>query len=299
MRVSSAGKIRDHLWLLGTEESCVYLLEGKEESMLISGGMSYLVPGILRQFEEFGIDEKKIKKGLILHAHFDHVGIFPFFKRRNPEMEIIGSSRAWEILGMEKAVRTINTFSRKLTERMNSLDVYSRYDLDWDTGTKGKAVKEADTLDLGDMEVRIMETPGHSSCSISAHVPSMKALFPSDGGGIPFKKTIIPSGNSNYTSYQKNLERLKVLSVDYICADHYGYITGDEAVKYMDRSIELAEKRRSQIEDKYKRLKDIEGVVEALVSEFYRENPDYMLPVDIAYGVNRQIVRHIAAAMDL
>ena len=28
MRVREPGKIRDNLWLLGREESCVYLLEG-------------------------------------------------------------------------------------------------------------------------------------------------------------------------------------------------------------------------------------------------------------------------------
>ena len=86
MRVRKPGKIRDHLWFLGSEESCVYLLEGRDESMLVSGGLSYLVPEILGQFNEFHIDETRITKLLILHAHFDHVGIVPFFKRRNPKL---------------------------------------------------------------------------------------------------------------------------------------------------------------------------------------------------------------------
>jgi len=80
MRIRQPGKIRDNLWLLGKEESCVYLLEGNAQSMIISGGMSYIVPDLLQQFEIFGINEARIKKLLILHAHFDHVGIVLFLK---------------------------------------------------------------------------------------------------------------------------------------------------------------------------------------------------------------------------
>ena len=54
-------------------ESCVYLLEGSRESILINGGMSFIFHDIVRQFDEFNIDESKITKILILHSHFDHV----------------------------------------------------------------------------------------------------------------------------------------------------------------------------------------------------------------------------------
>ncbi len=110
MRVRQPGKIREGLWFLGHEESCVYLLEGSETSMMVSGGMSYILPDILDQFKAFNIDERRISKHLILHAHFDHVGVIPFLKRRNPDLQIYGSARAWELLGSEKVIRTINRF---------------------------------------------------------------------------------------------------------------------------------------------------------------------------------------------
>ena len=112
MMIQKRGKILDNLWSLGQEESTIHVLDGGDEAMIINGGLRYLVPEVLRQFEVFGIDEDKIKKLLILHSHFDHVGIVPFFKRRHPKLEIYASSRAWEILGMPKAIDTINTFGR-------------------------------------------------------------------------------------------------------------------------------------------------------------------------------------------
>ena len=58
-------------------------------------------------------------------------------------------------------------------------------------GTILESVSEGTTINLGNIDVQIMETPGHSSCSITAYVPQLLALFPSDGGGIPYKETVI------------------------------------------------------------------------------------------------------------
>ena len=82
MRIKKAGRIDEGLWLLGTEESCVYLLEGSRSSVLISAGLSYILPDFFRQIADWGISEKKIDHIIILHAHFDHLGVIPFLKRK-------------------------------------------------------------------------------------------------------------------------------------------------------------------------------------------------------------------------
>lgn len=298
MRVGKPGKVRDHLWLLGHEESGVYLLEGRDESMVISGGMGYIVPAIIRQFKEFGLERERIKKILILHSHFDHVGVVPFFKRSHPDLHIYASERAWEILQMPKAIKTINEFSLRVTERMGMLEACSAYDLDWRDDISGTAISEGESIDLGDMDIQIIETPGHSSCSISAYVTQLKALFPSDGGGIPYKETIIPSGNSNYTKMQKSLEKLKGLEVEYVCADHYGYVTGEEARRFIPRSIELARDSRTEMEALYRRTGDVETGVKELADSFYSENPEYFLSREIYEGVYHQVLRHLVEAME-
>ena len=298
MRIREPGKIRDNLWYLGSEESAVYLLEGRDESMLISGGMNYLVPILLRQFSDFAIDTERITKILILHAHFDHVGIVPFFKRSRPDLTVYASAQAWERLGMPKTIDTINAFSNDALERMGMVEACSAYDLTWRDDISGVTVSEGDCIELGEMPVQIYETPGHSSCSISAYVPALKALFPSDAGGIPYKQTIITSGNSNYTQFQQSLEKLKDLEVDYLCADHYGYVTGNEARGFIARAIELAQEHREKIERLYRRTKDINVAAKKMVKSIYAAYPDYFLSPDVLEGVYRQMVRHIAACME-
>ena len=298
MRIRKPGKVRDRLWYLGHEESGIYLLEGHDESMVISGGMSYICPTVMGQCEEFGIDKARIKKLLILHAHFDHIGVVPFFKRCQKELKIYGSARAWEILRMPKAIDTINEFSRSVADRMGMREACAEYDLDWRMDIEGAAVSEGDILEVGDFEVKILETPGHSSCSITAYVPQIKALFPSDAGGIPYKNTIITSGNSNYTAFQRSLEKLECLEADYLCADHYGYVIGDEARGFISCAIAYARERRAEIEAVYSQTKDIDETVKELIEPLYAENPDYFLSREISEGVYRQMVRHIVAAME-
>ena len=298
MRIRKRGRVRDQIWFLGREESGIYLLEGRDGSMIISGGMSYILPDVLRQFEEFGIDEEKITKLLILHSHFDHVGIVPFFKRRHPEMEVYASIRAWEILQMPKAIATINEFSQTVANRMGKQSVYSTHDLEWREDVTGKTIGEGDQIDLGGLKVWVLEIPGHSSCSIAAYVPELKTLFPTDGGGIPFNETIITSGNSNYTKYQESLERMKELEVEYYCADHYGYVFGEEASDFTSKTIEMAKQKRAQMEAVYCSTRDIDEAAKRLVSSFYDENPYYFLSPEIFLDVYRQMVRHIASVIE-
>ena len=298
MRIRKPGRVKEGLWFLGREETGVYLLEGRRESMIISGGMSYIVPDLLQQMTDFNIDERRITKLLILHSHFDHIGIVPFLKRRFSRMEVYASEKAWKVLTTEKAIRTINEFSRAVARRMLKEEVYSVHDLEWRDDISGKVVHDGDRIDLGEVTVSILEIPGHSSCSIAAYVPEWKALFPTDGGGIPFRETIITSGNSNYTRYQESLEKLKDLEVDYYCADHYGYLTGEEAGGFVRKSIEMAKKHRAEIENAYRSTGDIDKVAKAMIDSFYYENRDYFLSPEIFLEVYRQMVRHIASAME-
>jgi glyoxylase-like metal-dependent hydrolase (beta-lactamase superfamily II) len=297
MRIRKPGKVRDRLWFLGRQESGVYLLEGQDGSMMISGGMSYIVPDLLRQFKDFGLNEERVTKLVILHAHFDHVGIVPFFKRRHPEIEVYASARGWEVLRMEKAIRTINEFSKMVTKRMGREEVYSIYDLEWRDDVTGTTVHEGDRIEFGGLGASVFEIPGHSSCSIAVYIPELKALFPTDGGGIPFAGTIVPSGNSNYTKYQENLERLNSLDVEYYCADHYGYVVGEEAREFISKTIERAKEERALVEDLYRRTGNIDETAQKLTAAIYEENQDYFLAPEISIDVHRQIVRHIAGAM--
>jgi glyoxylase-like metal-dependent hydrolase (beta-lactamase superfamily II) len=235
MRFRKPGKIYSNLWYLGAEESGIYLLRGRHGTALINGGMSYILPDVLTQMREFGIDPGEITKFLILHSHFDHVGVVPYFKRNYPAIEVLASEAAVRTFENPKAIELINSYNRlSAGEKTESL---KGFDLEWRTDIEPLPVREGDTIDLGRVALKIYETPGHSNCSISAYEPDEGVLFASDAMGIPFLDKLFPCMNTNIDQYLNSLEKLRPLKVNVFCADHYGYITGDEAGAIVSETI--------------------------------------------------------------
>ena len=109
-----------------------------------------------------------------------------------------------------------------------------------------EAVGEGDSIDLGEgVEVRIIEMPGHSSCSIAAYVPSLKALFPSDAGASPEKgRRSFASGNEDFILYQKSLEKLRPLEVEIVCLARNGAFTGLRRPRIRYPLVKAAEEMR-------------------------------------------------------
>lgn len=292
MRCQTPGKICEGLWYLGHPESGVYLLDGSSESIIISGGTSYIVPALMCQLEEFGLSEDRISGILILHAHFDHIGIIPFFRKLHPGIRVYASDRAWQILGQPRNIITINEFSHRMAQRMGMAD--AALGLDWPDGLRGETVYEGTAIHLGNIDVLVMETPGHSSCSVSAYVPQLRALFPSDGGGIPYKGRIFAAPNSNFLQYRTSLQRMEPLDIDYICADHFGYVHGDEARSYLARSIQSADEEFERLSNIYEQFRDVEIAAKEAASSFLAEHPDYFLTPDIYEGICGQMMKQIA-----
>jgi 2-aminobenzoylacetyl-CoA thioesterase len=298
MRFRKAGQIAENLWYLGHEESGLYWLEGKGGAIMINGGLSYILPDVLAQMKDFGLDPGRITKFLILHSHFDHIGIIPHFKRTFPDIELLASATAWKILAMPKAIEIMNSFSRLSAEQSNASGVLKSYDLEWRDDLSGNIVSEGDKIDLGDVALDIIETPGHSNCSIVAYEPFMKALFPSDAAGIPFQDTLFPSMNTNIMQFLESLDKLRPLPVSTLCADHYGYITGEEAGKFITRTIDEALKWKTSLEDCYhEHGRDIERAGKAITLSFFEEMPGYFIAPDILEGVFKQMLKYISKTL--
>ncbi len=294
MRVRTPGQILENFWFLGNEESCVYLLEGKSESILINGGTSVILPEVIEQLRKFRIDESKIKAFLILHSHFDHVGIVPFFKRIHPDIKVYASRRSGEVLNKTKAINAINSASRYIIDKRDLQGIIDEYDPEWQVGMQISPLQEGDCIDLGEMEVRIFETPGHSPCSISAYCPQLKALFPSDAGGVPFEEGVNAYGISDYTVFEDSLNKLKSFDVEYLGADHCGYVTGKEAGSYIAEAIEVATHRRKLMHETYTETGDLDRASRKLAAQFKDENIGNIVPHDTFVESFRQMIIHIA-----
>jgi glyoxylase-like metal-dependent hydrolase (beta-lactamase superfamily II) len=297
MRSRKPGKIVGNLWYLGAEESGAYMLRGSGGTVLINGGLSYILPVVLAQMREFDIDPGEITKFLILHSHFDHVGMVPYFKRNYPAIEVLASEAAVKTFEKPKAIEFINSYNQlSAGERNESL---KGFDLEWRTDIEPLPVREGDIIDLGGVVLKIYETPGHSNCSISAYEPDAGILFASDSLGIPFSDKLFPSMNTNIDQFLDSLEKLRPLKVNLFCADHYGYITAEEAATVVSDTIRESLKLKALFYETYQRhASDIDGAAREITSSFYRQMPGYLIAPEIFEGVFKQIFKYIAKTLE-
>jgi len=299
MQVTKPGKIQDGLWMFGRYRSCVHIMKNKNGYILINGGMSYILKDVLRQMEEFGIDKRKINSAIILHTHFDHIGIIPYFKQINPDLIVYASLHAKNILKKPKVIESINAFSRMAAERMTDQEMRFKEDsVDWSNEIEIEVVVKNDIIEADQATLQVYETPGHSLCSISVYSPEYKALFPSDAGGVLNEKAYTAYGNSNYTLFQQSLEKLKELDVKYLCSDHYGYVKGKKAGVFINEVIELAKKRRFLMEEIYLKTRNLDMAVKEATETFSDENTDSIVSSDVFEETYRQMMAHIASELD-
>ena len=217
---------------------------------------------------------------------------FPTSNATIPAIEVIASEAAIAILGKPKAIETINSFNRlSAGEAYRKLDPL---DLDWRSDFAVTGIREGDTVDLGGVTLQILATPGHSNCSIAAYEPGMHALFASDAVGIPFSDQLFPSMNTNIDQYMASLDKLASLEVSLLCADHYGYITGEEAARFVSKTASEGLEWTARLIDCLGRHNaDIESAAKEITATLYIKMPGYFIAPDILEGVFKQVLKYI------
>ena len=297
MIIQEPGRVTERITLLGRKESCIYLLDGGSEYAMLGGGMTYVIPDILSQLANLGIYVRRISRIIILHAHIDHVGVVSFFKRRWPWLTITASQRARENLLKPKMAKAILDFNTLLLSQAHMAERASEFGLDLENIEVDEVVKEGDIITCGDRTLEIIETPGHSSCSIAVYIREEKALMASDAGGIPFGDQIFTGANSNFDQYQASLEKMARYPALVHMAEHYGAFTGQDARQFLPRSIASAKTTRTLIEESLKRTGDVDQTVAEIAQMLAQEAKGYFLPMEVMTMVLGQMTRYLAKTL--
>ncbi|MCP4373499.1 MAG: MBL fold metallo-hydrolase [Deltaproteobacteria bacterium] len=294
MIITKSGIVTDRILLLGVKESSVYILKGEDEYAFLGGGMVHIVPEIIEQLKDFKIEEEKIKRIIILHSHFDHCGIVPFLKKRWPWAKIVASQRAKELLAAPNVIEMIEFLNQALLKDVEREAQAKDLGLEFSGINVEELVKDDDIISCGDLSIKILEVPGHSSCSIAAYVAEEKAMFGSDAGGIPFGDQIFTCANSNFDKYQESLKKMAGYEINVYLAEHYGARTGKDAGNFLKRSLDYAKEARAVLEASYIRTKDVKKSTEEITNMLMENTPEDFLHRDIIALVTGQMLKYIS-----
>jgi glyoxylase-like metal-dependent hydrolase (beta-lactamase superfamily II) len=256
MIIDKPGKVTETIYMLGKPESCVYLVDGGDACTILGGGLAGIIPEVEAQLAAMAIDPHRIQSLAILHSHFDHCGIVPYFKNKWPWVTVVASARAQTILTKPKALASIEAFNiRHLEETLPHVHPQDLC-IEGFNIVVDRVVAEGDRLPCGSLSLQVLETPGHSTCSISIFMPAEKALFASDAVGIPMGETVFTAANANFDAYMASLDKLFALNPEIILSEHQGGRTGEDCKRFMPVCRQAAREMRDMVVESVARTGD-------------------------------------------
>jgi 2-aminobenzoylacetyl-CoA thioesterase len=275
----------DHVWMLGTAAYPVYLVRARNEAAIIEGGINALGPLLAEQLRTLDAGSDYVRQAVITHAHPDHVMAIPALREMFPGLTVVASAPAAASLASEKAVAFFRKIDLALTETLSKdgkLAVAppppplaeNRIAVD-------RIVREGETIAIGDRNWTVLETPGHSDCSLSLHEPAAGLLVISDASGyyMPATNTFWPNYFTGYAVYMRSMERLASLDANLLCLSHNAAVRGkDEIRAYFAAAIAATRQYHERIVAEANAGRPMRQLAEELGSEIYRQTPT--LPID-------------------
>lgn len=271
--------------MLGVTAYPMYLIRGGREGAIVEGGVSALGPLLKTQLEQLGVGPEYVRQAVITHAHPDHVMAVPVLREMFPGLSIVASATAAATLNAEKAVgffRKIDAMLTDVLQRSGTIDqppparglAENRIAVD-------RVVREGDVIAVDDLSWRVLETPGHSDCSISLHDAARRVLVISDATGYyqPAAKTWWPNYFSGYAAYVASIERLAALEAEILCLSHNAAVVGrDDVGEYFRNALAATRQYHDRIVAETKAGKPGEQLAAELAAEIHRQTP--LLPMD-------------------
>ncbi len=181
-------QITSRLWMLGTNAFPLYLYQGEQESTIFEGAISAMGPVLDQQLQTLSVASDMVRQVVVTHAHPDHVMAIPVFREMFPNVQVVASESAAKTLQIEKAVSFFCKMDGALTDWLIGSGRMTESGRQAPRAESQIAVdrtlREGDQIDVDQgVSFRVLETPGHSHCSLSFHEPEENVLIISDATG--------------------------------------------------------------------------------------------------------------------
>jgi hydroxyacylglutathione hydrolase len=230
-------KIMEDIFLVGSGQFAVstaldchiYLIKEGSEYVLIDAGAGKFKPdtdAVVKNIQEEGISTDNKFKVFLTHAHSDHAGGGKFLKEK--------------LKCTIYANKTTAGFVSRGKEDELGLDYAKRNgfygdDYKFHTYKVDNIVEDGETLKIGNLKIKCILTPGHSTDSMCYLVEKngKKMLFTGDVVNHGGKFIILNCAGFSLEDYRENIKKLKGLNVDMLFPGH-GVFTLENGQSHID-----------------------------------------------------------------
>lgn len=273
----------------GGEGGSAYLVLGKDKTALIDCGMAYCAPNLIDNIQEVIGDGRELDYILLSHSHYDHVGAIPYLRKVWPGVEVLAAEHAQKVLSKKSALKTIRDLSSKAGEHFG---VHKLLEYDDELMKVNLIVKDGYLLDLGDLKIAVIETPGHTKCSLSFLV-NEKVMFASETSGV-----ISPTGKiypTFITSYRETIEsnkKCQEAQPEYIISPHSGLVSRSQTHDYWQNCMKAAASCRDFVLQLFSSGADEDEIFERY-KEVYHDKTASEAQPDYAFELNNRAMIRI------
>ena len=278
-------EITETLTMLGTSEYPFYLFKDAGEGLIVEGGVGISESVLREQIGQLGIGADFVKQAVVTHAHPDHVMAIPALRNIFPGVEVLASEVAAKTLSVDKVVSFFCKMDKALTDSLcrgglaseeQCAEALSEMQIAID-----RTLADGDTITVGGLSIEVLQTPGHSDCSICLWEPKGRVLVISDASGfyLPEKGFWWPCYFGGYAGHLDTIERLSNMDAEVLCLGHNCAITGaDEVKQYLADALAATQAYHRRIVDEANSGKSVRDIAEQLGAEVHQQSP--LLPVD-------------------
>lgn len=196
----------------------IYLIKDKYPA-LIDTGPSVAIPRVLEILHHLG--QESLSYIFLTHIHMDHGGGAGFLSQRLPQAKVIVHPQgARHLIDPAKLIAgTQELFGESFQKEFGSILPVAEYQV--------QPVQDGEVVSLGDRELNIVYSPGHSLHHISFYEKRRRELFCGEalGGllpGINFTLPLISPPRFDLKVYLNTLRHLRSLSPSILFYGHGG-----------------------------------------------------------------------------
>jgi len=193
----------------GMMDCNTYVIKDRS-SLLIDPGLTQFLPALIEEMQRDGIDPKDIKLIANTHLHGDHCWANDDFKKLSGAEILLHPIQ--KQFGQAAAVQTSQFFGVSAVEFSED------------------RLMDNERLNLGETEIELIPSPGHSPDSICYYCPNDKVLI---CGDVIFSQNTgrvdLPGGSAD--QLKASIERLSQLDIEYLLPGHMDIVVGRENVK--------------------------------------------------------------------
>lgn len=199
---------------------------------------------------------------LLTHSHYDHASGAPYCKAAWPNAKVVAGEYATKIFAKPSArafIRDMNDSAAReqgvttYTDRLEDLSV----DI---------PVKEGDVLQLGEMTFTVLNTPGHTKCSVSFFCQENGLLLSSETSGVFDGKEVYPCYLVGYQMTLDSIEKMVSCNPKNLVLPHVGLLSEADSQYYLQRAPLRAAEAKDDILRWYG-----EGLSFAEIKRVYKE----------------------------